>query len=65
MVTDLEGFHRFNYTGSPSGSRVWPRGKCHDAVSHIVVCDIRTYSVHIIDKKRSLPVIFSEKKINE
>lgn len=47
VVTDREGFHPFNYTGPPSGSRVWSRGICTDAMSHILVCDIRTYSVHI------------------
>eukprot|EP00105_Crassostrea_gigas_P043728 XP_019927876.1 PREDICTED: uncharacterized protein LOC105340573 [Crassostrea gigas] len=50
VVTDRGGRHRFSYTGHPSGSGLWSRGICTDALSHILVCDDRTNAVHIIDK---------------
>ncbi|XP_062588883.1 uncharacterized protein LOC134250537 [Saccostrea cucullata] len=48
VVTDSRGRHRFSYTGPPSGSR--PHGICTDALSHILVCDSITHTVHIIDQ---------------
>ncbi|XP_062603456.1 uncharacterized protein LOC134272762 [Saccostrea cucullata] len=51
VVTDLKGRHRFSYKGYPSsGSELWPRGICTDALSCILVCDSRTNTIHIIDK---------------
>ncbi|XP_062569510.1 uncharacterized protein LOC134231561 isoform X2 [Saccostrea cucullata] len=50
VVTDRRGIHRFSYTGPTSGSGLWPRGICTDALSHILVCDYNTHSVHIIDQ---------------
>ncbi|XP_062614365.1 uncharacterized protein LOC134276105 [Saccostrea cucullata] len=50
VVTDRRGIHRFSYTGHPSGSRLSPYGICTDALSHILVCDDYTDTVHIIDK---------------
>lgn len=50
VVTDREGRHRFSYTGSSSGSGLQPLGLCTDALSHILVCDIRTKSVHMLDR---------------
>ncbi|XP_062603067.1 uncharacterized protein LOC134264801, partial [Saccostrea cucullata] len=50
VVTDSTGRHRFSYTGHPSGSGLDPRGICTDALSHILVCDVRTDTVHIIDQ---------------
>uniref|UniRef100_K1QSH4 Tripartite motif-containing protein 3 n=1 Tax=Magallana gigas TaxID=29159 RepID=K1QSH4_MAGGI len=50
VVTDREGRHRFSYTGHPSGSGLSPCGICTDALSHILVCDIRTNTIQIIDK---------------
>nr|XP_034309446.1 uncharacterized protein LOC117683740 [Crassostrea gigas] len=44
------GRHRFSYTGRPSGSGLIPRGICTDALSHILVCDIRTKTVQMLDK---------------
>ncbi|XP_052680950.1 uncharacterized protein LOC128161660 [Crassostrea angulata] len=50
VVTERGGRHRFSYTGHPSGSELWPRGICTDALSHILVCDDRTETVQMIDK---------------
>jgi hypothetical protein len=50
VVTERGGRHRFSYTGPPSGSRLNPRGICTDALSHILVCDVRTHTVQMIDK---------------
>ncbi|XP_062587004.1 uncharacterized protein LOC134248609 [Saccostrea cucullata] len=50
VVTDRRGRHRFSYTGTPSGSRLYPRGICTDALSHILVCDSNTHTVQIIDQ---------------
>nr|XP_034309985.1 uncharacterized protein LOC105324394 [Crassostrea gigas]XP_034309986.1 uncharacterized protein LOC105324394 [Crassostrea gigas]XP_034309987.1 uncharacterized protein LOC105324394 [Crassostrea gigas]XP_034309988.1 uncharacterized protein LOC105324394 [Crassostrea gigas]XP_034309990.1 uncharacterized protein LOC105324394 [Crassostrea gigas]XP_034309991.1 uncharacterized protein LOC105324394 [Crassostrea gigas]XP_034309992.1 uncharacterized protein LOC105324394 [Crassostrea gigas]XP_03430999 len=50
VVTERGGRHRFSYTGHPSGSRLDPCGICTDALSHILVCDIRTETVQMLDK---------------
>ncbi|XP_062606121.1 uncharacterized protein LOC134267930 [Saccostrea cucullata] len=50
VVTDSKGRHRFSYRGPPSGSGLRPLGICTDALSHILVCDDNTHTVHIIDK---------------
>ncbi|XP_062588154.1 uncharacterized protein LOC134249801 [Saccostrea cucullata] len=50
VVTDRRGRHRFSYRGRTSGSRLWPYGICTDALSHILLCDPNTDTVHIIDK---------------
>ncbi|XP_065932341.1 uncharacterized protein [Magallana gigas] len=50
VVTERGGRHRFSYTGHPSGSRLYPRGICTDALSHILVCDNRTKTVQMINK---------------
>ncbi|XP_062595426.1 uncharacterized protein LOC134256772 [Saccostrea cucullata] len=50
VVTDSRGNHRFSYTGAPSKARLWPRGICTDALSHILKCDPANNAVHIIDK---------------
>nr|XP_034319911.1 uncharacterized protein LOC105328450 [Crassostrea gigas] len=49
VVTKRGGRHRFSYTGHPSGSDLWPRGICTDALSHILVCDVRTNTVQMLD----------------
>ncbi|XP_056007406.1 uncharacterized protein LOC125664516 [Ostrea edulis] len=51
VVTDRGGRHRFSYTGPPSGSSLDPRGICTDALSHILVCDLNTRTVQMIDKE--------------
>ncbi|XP_056007787.1 uncharacterized protein LOC125666670 isoform X4 [Ostrea edulis] len=50
VVTERGGRHRFSYTGPPSGSSLYPRGICTDALSHILVCDVNTDTVQMIDK---------------
>lgn len=50
VVTDHEGTHLFSYTGHPSGSLLQPGGICTDALSHILVCDVRSNTVQMIDK---------------
>ncbi|XP_062610179.1 uncharacterized protein LOC134271960, partial [Saccostrea cucullata] len=50
VVTDSRGRYRFSYPRPPSGLRLDPRGICTDALSHILLCDDITHSVHMIDK---------------
>nr|XP_034319922.1 uncharacterized protein LOC117687466 [Crassostrea gigas] len=50
VVTDRGGRHRFSYTGPPSGSGLVPWGICTDALSHILVCDVRTNTVQMLDR---------------
>nr|XP_022288247.1 uncharacterized protein LOC111100549 isoform X1 [Crassostrea virginica] len=52
VVTSGEGVHRFSYTGPPpSGSGLFtPRGICTDVMSHILVSDSNTYTVHMLDR---------------
>ncbi|XP_065939292.1 uncharacterized protein [Magallana gigas] len=49
VVTEHGGRHRFSYTGHPSGSGLWSHGICTDALSHILVCDVRTKTVQMLD----------------
>ena len=50
VVTDRRGTHRFTYTGPQSKYGLDPRGLCCDALSNILVCDIKTNTVQIIDE---------------
>ncbi|XP_062597907.1 uncharacterized protein LOC134259327 [Saccostrea cucullata] len=50
VVTDRRGRHRFSYTGPTSGSQILPYGICTDALSHILVCDSNTNSIHMLDR---------------
>lgn len=50
VVTNHGGIHRFSYTGHPPGSGLRPCGICTDTFSHILVCDHRNESIHIINK---------------
>lgn len=50
VINDCKGKHRFSYTRHSSGSELWPRGICTDPLSNILVCDIRSNSVHMMDK---------------
>ncbi|XP_065937853.1 uncharacterized protein [Magallana gigas] len=50
VVTERGGRHRFSYTGHPSGSGLAPCGICTDALSHILVCDVITDTVQMINK---------------
>lgn len=46
VVTDCNGIHRFSYTGKV----FWPAGLCNDALSHILLCEIHTQTVRILNK---------------
>ncbi|XP_056013672.1 uncharacterized protein LOC125673872 isoform X2 [Ostrea edulis] len=50
VVTERGGRHRFSYTGPPSRPPLIPLGICTDALSHILVCDLNTDTVQMIDK---------------
>lgn len=50
VVTERGGIHRFSYTGHPPGSTIQPLGICTDGLSNILMCDYKTYYVHMIDK---------------
>ncbi|XP_078320228.1 uncharacterized protein LOC144621285 [Crassostrea virginica] len=50
VVTDRDGRHRFSYKGHSPGLKMLPLGICIDAFSNILVCDIRTYNVHMIEE---------------
>lgn len=50
VVTNHKGKHRFTYRDTPFGSQLRPGGISTDAMSHIIVCDCNTKSVHILDK---------------
>ncbi|XP_078327669.1 uncharacterized protein LOC144623212 isoform X2 [Crassostrea virginica] len=51
VVTSDEGVHRFSYTGPPSGSELFrPRGICTDVMSHILVSDLITDTVQMLDR---------------
>ena len=50
VVTDRRGAHRYTYTGPQSESGLDPRGICCDALSNVLVCDIKTNTVQIIDE---------------
>ncbi|XP_062599281.1 uncharacterized protein LOC134260748 [Saccostrea cucullata] len=48
--TDRGRRHRFSYTGHRSGSGLKPLGICTDALSHILVCDFITDTIHMLDR---------------
>lgn len=50
VVTNRLGEDRFSYTGHLPGSGLDPRGICTDALSHILVCDAATKTVHMLNK---------------
>lgn len=50
VVTDRGGKNLFNYTGHPPGSGLSPRGVCTDSLSHILVVDANTKTVHMINQ---------------
>lgn len=50
VVVNRRGKHRFSYTGHLPESQIRPRGVCTDALSHILVCDERTNTVHMVSK---------------
>ncbi|XP_065929821.1 uncharacterized protein [Magallana gigas] len=48
VVTERGGRHRFSYTGHSPGSELMPCGICTDSLSHILVCDYETKTVHML-----------------
>ncbi|XP_062567348.1 E3 ubiquitin-protein ligase TRIM71-like [Saccostrea cucullata] len=48
VVVNKSGQHRFSYTGQ--GSRFSPFGICTDVLSHILVCDGYSQTVHLLDQ---------------
>nr|XP_034309027.1 uncharacterized protein LOC105333023 isoform X2 [Crassostrea gigas] len=50
VVTDCGGNYLFTYTGHPSGSELSPRGVCTDSLSNILIVDIKTKTVHMINQ---------------
>ncbi|XP_052682719.1 uncharacterized protein LOC128163216 [Crassostrea angulata] len=48
VVTERGGRHRFSYTGHSPGSELMPCGICTDSLSHILVCDNQTKTVHML-----------------
>ncbi|XP_061167221.1 uncharacterized protein LOC133176065 [Saccostrea echinata] len=53
VVTDRLGRYRFSYTGPPTGSQLYSRGICTDALSHILVCDDNCHTIQMIDQAGS------------
>ncbi|XP_022308910.2 uncharacterized protein LOC111114741 [Crassostrea virginica] len=63
VVVDKSGQHRFSYTGQ--GSRFRPYGICTDVLGHIMVCDIVSKNVHLLDEDGGyLSCILSEQRID-
>uniref|UniRef100_K1QRY3 Tripartite motif-containing protein 3 n=1 Tax=Magallana gigas TaxID=29159 RepID=K1QRY3_MAGGI len=50
VVTDCAGKFRFAYTGYPQGTALDPLGVSTDALSHILVSDYYTSSIHVLDE---------------
>ncbi|XP_062605150.1 uncharacterized protein LOC134279839 [Saccostrea cucullata] len=48
VVVNKSGQHRFSYTGQ--GSAFCPYGICTDVLGHILVCDDKSRTVHLLDK---------------
>lgn len=49
VVTDCDGKYRVTFTRLPSGSKISPRGVCTDSLSHILVVDVTTKTVIMIN----------------
>nr|XP_022341832.1 uncharacterized protein LOC111135782 [Crassostrea virginica] len=61
LVVNKSGQHRFSYTGQ--GAKFWPYGICTDVLGHILVCDIISESVHLLDQDGGfLSIILSEQQ---
>lgn len=50
VVTNREGKYRFSYPANRSELRLKPNGNCTDALSHILVCDKTTNTLHMLNK---------------
>lgn len=49
-MTNREGKYRFSYPANGSELRLKPNGICTDALSHILVCDKMTNTIHMLNK---------------
>lgn len=58
VVTDVWGELRFCYMGHPEKAGFEPNGICTDSRAHILVSDLATNSVHVIDKDGDFLFIF-------
>ncbi|XP_078320139.1 uncharacterized protein LOC144621211 [Crassostrea virginica] len=54
--TSGEGVHRFSFTAPPSGLGLLPRGICTDVMSHILVCDVITHTIQMLDRDGDIAV---------
>lgn len=50
VVTDSDGRYRFTYTGQTLESGIQTEGICANSLFHILICDTKSKTVHIIDK---------------
>ncbi|XP_061182187.1 uncharacterized protein LOC133190527 [Saccostrea echinata] len=48
VVVNKSGQHRFSYRGQKA--RIWPAGICTDVLSHILVCDSMSNTVHLLSQ---------------
>ncbi|XP_062599282.1 uncharacterized protein LOC134260749 [Saccostrea cucullata] len=48
VVVNKSGQHRFSYRGQKA--RIWPAGICTDVLSHILVCDSMSNTVHLLNQ---------------
>ncbi|XP_062594013.1 uncharacterized protein LOC134255498 [Saccostrea cucullata] len=66
VVTDCMGRHRFSIKESSFNSGFMPSGICTDALSHILVCDYKSYSVLMINEDGIiLPPILTVFQLND
>ncbi|XP_062591864.1 uncharacterized protein LOC134253347 [Saccostrea cucullata] len=50
VVVNKAGKYRFSYTGQQSNSEFSPCGICTSTLGHILICDPKSYSIHLLDK---------------
>ncbi|XP_061185012.1 uncharacterized protein LOC133193027 [Saccostrea echinata] len=50
VVVNKAGKYRFSYTGQQSNSEFSPCGICTGTLGHILICDPKSYSIHLLDK---------------
>lgn len=50
VVTDCRGRYRFSYAQNPSGSKIIPRGICTDALLNILLCELFTNTIQVLNK---------------